>query len=92
MLDYLPPNWINAFRFITAALIMIPLFYRKLRLMNRQEIIGGTILGVFMFGGFTLQTIGIQYTTAGKSGFITSTYVVMVPFLVWALRRKFPGG
>lgn len=91
VLEYLPPNWINAFRFIAAAVLMLPLFYRTIRRMNIAEIKAGMILGVFMFGGFTLQTVGIQYTTAGKSGFLTSTYVVMVPFIVWILRKKFPG-
>lgn len=91
MLDYLPPNWINAFRFITASLIMIPLFYRHIRSMSKEELRGGAILGTFMFGGFTLQTVGIQYTTAAKSGFLTSTYVVMVPFIVWVFKQKFPG-
>ncbi len=91
MLDYLPPNWINALRFIAASLIMIPLFRKYLRRLNAAELKGGALLGAFMFGGFTLQTIGIQYTTAGKSGFLTSTYVVMVPFIVWIFKQKFPG-
>ena len=91
VLDYLPPNWINAFRFICASLLMLPLFFRTIFRLNRRELKAGFLLGILMFGGFTLQTIGIQYTTAGKSGFLTSTYVVMIPFLVWLLRRSFPG-
>lgn len=38
-----------------------------------------------------VQTIGIQYTTAPKSGFLTSTYVVLIPFVYWLLRKKIPG-
>lgn len=91
MVEYLPPNWINAFRFVAAALLMIPLFYKRLRSLSWKEVKAGMFLGVFLFGGFNLQTMGIQYTTAGKSGFLTSTYVVMVPFVVWAIRRRFPG-
>ncbi|HAK47026.1 MAG TPA: hypothetical protein DCO79_14060 [Spirochaeta sp.] len=91
LVEHLPPNWINTFRFIAASIIMLPLFWRRIRQTSRQEIKAGLILGVFMFGGFTLQTIGIQFTTAGKSGFLTSTYVVMVPFIVWIVKQKFPG-
>lgn len=91
VLEYLPPNWINAFRFLAASPLMFLFFRKTILKLNRSEVKAGLILGVFLFGGFTLQTIGIQYTTAGKSGFLTSTYVVMVPFLVWILRKKFPG-
>ena len=91
MLDYLPPNWINAFRFIAASMIIVPLFFRRIRKLSLEEIKGGTILGFFMFGGFTLQTIGIQFTTAGKSGFLTSAYVILVPFVLWIFKRTFPG-
>ena len=91
MVEYLPPNWINAFRFICAALLMIPLFYKKIRTISLKELKAGILTGIFLYGGFNLQTVGIQYTTAGKSGFLTSTYVVMVPFVLWLIRRKFPG-
>ena len=91
MVDYLPPNWINAFRFIAAAAIMFPFIRKRLKTSGIGEIKAGLLLGFFMFGGFTAQTIGIQYTTAAKSGFLTSTYVIMVPFIYWLIRRRFPG-
>ena len=40
---------------------------------------GGILAGLFLFGGATLQQIGLVYTTAGKAGFITGLYVVIVP-------------
>jgi len=91
MVEYLPPNWINAIRFITAAVLLPLIFPRRILNLNRAEIKAGLLLGFFLFGGFTLQTIGIQYTSASKSGFITSTYVVMVPFAYWILRHRSPG-
>ena len=91
MVGYLPPNWINAFRFIAAAGIMYPFIRKTMKKSCRGEIRAGVLLGFFMFGGFMTQTIGIQYTTAAKSGFLTTTYVVMVPFIYWVLKRKFPG-
>lgn len=91
MVDYLPPNWINAFRFIAASIIMLPFIWKRLKNTSSGEFKAGLLLGFFMFGGFTAQTIGIQYTTAAKSGFLTSTYVIMVPFIYWLIRRRFPG-
>jgi len=41
----------------------------------------GLATGLLLFGGSTLQQIGVVYTTAGKAGFITSLYVVFVPLL-----------
>ena len=91
MVEYLPPNWINAFRFIAAGLLLFPMFPGRISRMSKTQLLAGILLGFFLFSGFTLHTIGIQYTTASKSGFITSSYVVMVPFVYWAIRRSFPG-
>ena len=49
------------------------------------------MLGLFLFVAFVTQTIGLQWTTPGKSGFITSLYIVMVPFLYWIVARRSPG-
>ncbi len=55
---------------------------------RRLLLSGGIICGTCLFiaGGF--QQVGIVYTTAGKSGFITALYIVMVPILGLFLRRR----
>lgn len=58
------------------------------RASRRALLTGGLICGIFLFLGMILQQLGIAYTTVGKSGFITTTYVVMVPLLGLALGRK----
>ncbi len=40
---------------------------------------GGVLAGLALFGGASMQQIGLVYTTAGKASFITSLYVVLVP-------------
>ena len=54
----------------------------------RMLITGGLMCGMFLFiaGGF--QQVGIVYTTAGKSGFITALYIVLVPIFGLFLRKK----
>jgi drug/metabolite transporter (DMT)-like permease len=44
-------------------------------------ILGGGLAGFALFMGATLQQVGLVYTTAGKAGFITGLYVVIVPIL-----------
>jgi drug/metabolite transporter (DMT)-like permease len=48
----------------------------------------GLILGLVLCGGATLQQAGLVYTTAGKAGFITGLYVVLVPLLGLGLGQR----
>lgn len=50
----------------------------------------GSILGLLLFGGYAFQTVGLQWTTASKAGFITGLSVVMVPILATLLVRARP--
>ena len=51
---------------------------------------GGLLAGVILFAGATLQQTGLVYTTAGKAGFITGLYVILVPLLGLLWRHR-PG-
>ncbi|MEG0354553.1 MAG: DMT family transporter [Lachnospiraceae bacterium] len=48
----------------------------------------GIILGAFLFSGFALQTVGLQYTTLSKNAFLTATNVVIVPFIAFVIYKK----
>lgn len=50
--------------------------------------VGGLVLGVVIFTAATLQQVGIATTTAGKAGFITGLYIVLVPVLGLALGHR----
>ena len=43
------------------------------------------------FLAITSQTVALNYIDAGRQAFITSTYVLFVPLLLWILKRIFPG-
>jgi drug/metabolite transporter (DMT)-like permease len=48
----------------------------------------GVLLGLAMFGGFLLQTLGLSHTTPARSGFLTGLAVLIVPFVMrFALGR-----
>jgi drug/metabolite transporter (DMT)-like permease len=51
----------------------------------------GLVLGLVLCGGATLQQTGLVYTTAGKAGFITGLYVVLVPLLGLGLGARTRG-
>ncbi len=99
-MDHMGPFIYNGVRFGLGALTLVPvIWYRqKKRLVDhpfqKKEsaflLKAGIISGLLLFLGSSLQQVGIVYTTAGKAGFITGLYVVIVPVLglIW---RQRPG-
>ncbi|MGE8204259.1 DMT family transporter [Heyndrickxia sp. NPDC080065] len=92
-IDILPPLLFNAIRFFIAGIIIF-LFYL---IKNRGKItikwfslFPGLILGSCLFIGYSLQTIGLLYTTPSKAGFITGLSVVMVPILAFIFLKIRP--
>ena len=93
-MDYIGPYSFNVCRFALGALSLVPLVYFLERKKSGQAkagwpfwVIGG-LAGFVLFGGATLQQVGLLYTTAGKAGFITGLYLVIVPLLGFCLRQK----
>lgn len=78
-------------RHIVAAILLAVVMPRTVRRTTRRDWLYGAVLGLFLFVAFVTQTVGLQWTTPGKSGFITSLYIVMVPFLYWMVTRRSPG-
>lgn len=48
----------------------------------------GCVCGICLFVGTTLQQLGMVYTTAGKAGFITAFYIILVPLLGIFMKKK----
>ncbi|MCK9240394.1 DMT family transporter [Desulfocurvus sp.] len=99
-MDYVGPMTYNAVRFTIGALSLLPLIWiltrRGLsgpaptpagRALARR---GALVAGAVLFCGVALQQIGLVQTTAGKAGFITGLYVVLVPFFGMAVGQR-PG-
>lgn len=90
--DTVPPSYMIAMRFGIAVSLMCVIFFNRLKKIDWDCVKSGIILGVLMFIGYYLQTIGIQYTTAGNNAFLTAVYVIVVPFLYWIIRKEKPDG
>ena len=90
-MDHIGPFTFNGLRFVLGCLSLLPVV-----LLTRNKTSGkkndglikaGTISGIFLFFGISFQQVGLVYTTAGKAGFITGLYVVIVPILNLFLKQ-----
>lgn len=77
-------------RFALGGLILLALFGWRLRRVTRAPIGAGTVIGLFLFAGYASQTVGLQYTSAAKAGFITGLSLVLVPLAAWVWLRQVP--
>ena len=77
-------------RFLLATLLILPFVFKFKNEFNKAAVVSGGLLGLFFFLGFATQTIGLKFTSATNSAFITGSSVVMVPVLQTILERKPP--
>lgn len=85
----LTTSQIMTLRFFIATVLMTVLFFKQIKNnLTRGTIKVGVILGICLFLGFFLQTMGLNYTTPSKNAFITSVNVVIVPFIGLVLYKR----
>lgn len=77
-------------RFALASVLLLPFIYKRRKLFTKELLLGSMLVGVFLFLGFATQTVGLKYTTASRSGFITGTTVVIVPILQLLIEKRPP--
>lgn len=94
-MNHVGPYTYNGVRFILGALSLLPLLLLRHRSAApgqtfswRTTLAGSLLAGLALFAGASLQQVGLVYTTAGKAGFITGLYVIIVPLLglLWGQR------
>jgi drug/metabolite transporter (DMT)-like permease len=84
-LDELAPATFLAWRFGVAAVVLLAVTWRRTLAMSPGELRRAVVLGMLLGVGFLLQTTGLQHTTAGLSGFLTGSSVVLVPLVAAAV-------
>jgi len=97
-MEHIGPFTFNTARFTLGSLSLIPLLLfnqRKkfkpgsfLPLKEKNLLFGGLAAGTTLFLGATFQQNGLVYTEAGKAGFITGFYVILVPILGLFVKQK----
>lgn len=79
-----------AIRFSIAFILSLIVFFRKIINIDKKTLKYGIALGIVVYATYALQTIGLNYTTASKSAFITGFNVILVPIFSTLLMKKVP--
>lgn len=97
-MEYVGPFTFQAVRCLLGGLVLLPV----IALLNRKAPAGspsgtgkdlriaGLACGLCLFVASSLQQVGLIYTSAGKSGFITALYVALVPCVSFFLGKRPP--
>lgn len=75
-------------RFMTATIIIFVVFFKRIIQSDGTTIKSGLFLGVFLYLGFFFQTWGLVYTTPSNNALITAGYIIILPFIVWAIEKR----
>ena len=86
-----PACWLLFLRFSAGAVMIYAFFHKRINKNFMHELKGGLIIGALLYFAITTQTIGLNYIGGGRSAFISATYVLMVPLMLWLWRKDFPG-
>ena len=100
-MNYVEPFTYNAMRTLLGGVVLIPviILFRFLDKRNGKEkanfslkntVTGGICCGIVLFIASSFQQSGIAQTTAGKAGFVTALYIVIVPLIGIFLHKKMP--
>ena len=84
------PLFFVGFRFVLAGIFASIIFWRSLKNISMLDIFAGTVIGIPIFLGYSLQTAGLKTIASSQSAFITAVYVPLVPLLQWIILRKKP--
>tara|TARA_B110000093_G_scaffold23288_1_gene21825 strand:- start:12030 stop:12959 length:930 start_codon:yes stop_codon:yes gene_type:complete len=100
-METMGPHWFNSLRFFIGVVALVPVVLwigrnkaktidqeNELKSSNKTLMLGGLAAGFLLFLGATFQQVGLQYTTAGKAGFITGMYIFFVPLIGLFFRMK----
>ena len=80
-LDAFAPAMLITLRYVIATPLAALAFRKHLRGLTRADVLRGAAVGVILGAAYIAQTIGLNYTTAGKNAFLTAVYVLIVPFM-----------
>jgi drug/metabolite transporter (DMT)-like permease len=90
ILDITTPLYYCSIRFIGATILLSLVYHKRFRKLDKSTLIDGLKIGVALAIGYILQTVGLNYTTASKAGFLTGLFVVLVPLFEGVIRRCMP--
>ncbi len=75
-------------RYLLGSLMLLPAIFYTRKRPDKKLFTGGVLCGICLAGGEILQQFGLLYTTAGKAGFLTALYVIMIPVIGVFINKK----
>jgi drug/metabolite transporter (DMT)-like permease len=76
------PLVLNAVRMTLAAALLAAYYRKRLATLDRRAALAGSVVGIFLYLGYALQTTGLKLTTPSKSAFLTGVSTVLVPLVL----------
>lgn len=89
-LNEIAPFSFNTYRFFLASLLLFLCAPRSIIKIRKKTMAAGALLGLFLFGGYSFQTVGMLFTTVSNAGFLTGISVVIVPVALALMSRSIP--
>ncbi|HSP87793.1 MAG TPA: DMT family transporter [Ignavibacteriaceae bacterium] len=89
-LNDISPFFFISLRFLFSTIFLLPFVFKIFKGINKQTIKGGLVLGLLYFLSFSTQTLGLKYTTATRSAFITGTFVMFIPLFQILIVKRYP--
>jgi drug/metabolite transporter (DMT)-like permease len=89
-LEQIPPLSFLLLRFFLGTLLVSLWFVACRHQLHRDRVVlrASAITTVFLFFGHLLQTVGLRYTSASNSAFLTALYVIFVPLILMRIERR----
>lgn len=93
-MEYNGPLTFSGVRLLVGSLVLIPVFIyidKKKGVkgkFSKNTLLGGLISGIFLSLGTIFQQIGLISTSAGKSAFLTTLYILIVPFIAIFIKKR----
>lgn len=89
-LTQIPVFTLLSIRFGLSLVIMLIIFFPRLKKITKTVVWKGLLSGVFLGLAYILSGFGMKNTTPSNAAFLVSTYCVMVPFMIWIAKKKRP--
>lgn len=90
IMEMIEPNWVNVIRTFFTSIIALVIWWRPFKEATLKDWGRGALCGTLFGIGWALQTMGLELVNAGINAFLSCAYIILVPFMVWALSKKKP--
>ena len=89
-IEMMPTFAFLTIRFFIATVLLVIMFFPKLKQLNKEILRDGVILGVVLFLAYAFQTVALQYAKASVVGFLTGLNVIFTPIFSAVFLKKMP--